>query len=166
MISIAVGSISALFERDLKRLIAYSAIANIGIMGTGLCGDIFMQTSVTLYLVIYIFNSVQLFVLLLSMHYMFGSMEGVTDVIKPRSAPYYGVIVTVCLYPLAGLPPFPGSIAKSFIITTLIEQGKEFVAWYILIRSIITCVYYIRLLRLCMMSTEKKDLYIQVPNYR
>jgi len=159
--SIFLGTVMAVYERDLKQLIAYSAISNFGIIALGLCGDEALGAATLLYMYIYIFNLVYLFAILMSMHYSLGPLEGVIDVVKLRFTSHYGIIVMVCLFSLAGLPPLPGFFAKYLIIVELINQ--EFIAFavFILVSNIVTFAYYIRLLRLAYVSTDKLDLVVR-----
>jgi NADH-quinone oxidoreductase subunit N len=121
--SILVGNLSALWQNDLKRLLAYSGIAQAGFILVGLVA--FNQTgfeSATFYLTVYVLMNLAAFLLI----DLIG--EGNTDLQsftgKGATFPFLSICFTVIMIALVGLPPTAGFTAKLFVFSALWEANQ------------------------------------------
>lgn len=122
--SILLGNLSALWQNDLKRLFAYSGIAQVGFILVGLVS--FSQTgfeSATFYITVYVLMNMAAFLLI----DLIG--EGDTDLQsftgKGSTSPFLSVCFTVIMIALVGLPPTVGFTAKLLVFSALWEANPS-----------------------------------------
>ena len=124
LISILAGNLSALWQTDLKRLLAYSGIAQAGFVLVGLVA--FNQTgfeSAAFYITVYILMNLAAFLLI----DLIG--EGTTDLHsfagKGTSHPLLSICFTIIMVALVGLPPTVGFTAKLLVFSALWEANQS-----------------------------------------
>jgi NADH-quinone oxidoreductase subunit N len=158
LLSILIGNIGALQQRTLKKLVAFSSISHAGFLGLGLLvanpkdGQIFPLMA---YLIIYSAMSLGFFALL-------SYIENREQIFKVEDLKGYGrnnvwsgLIISLFMLGMAGIPPFAGFMIKFWIFQALIEQGFLWVALIAVIGSIVGAAYYLRILMLVFMSDEQ-----------
>jgi NADH-quinone oxidoreductase subunit N len=151
LLSIGIGSIGALYQVKIKRLLAYSTIANMGYILLGLCTMSFIGVFASLYyFFIYILILIQIFSILINFRYN-GSFLKFKTLIEFASISHANFILSFflifALFSLAGLPPLVGFFGKLFLFLSLIIKGYYYIALYVVLFSVVTCIYYIRLIR-------------------
>jgi NADH-quinone oxidoreductase subunit N len=124
LVSILAGNLSALWQTDLKRLLAYSGIAQAGFVLVGLVA--FNQTgfeSAAFYITVYILMNLAAFLLI----DLIG--EGATDLHsfagKGTSHPLLSICFTIIMVALVGLPPTAGFTAKLLVFSALWEANQS-----------------------------------------
>ncbi len=128
MVTMTVGNLCALNQRNVKRMLAYSGIAHAGYMMMGLA--ILNNeglTAVLFYIVVYLIMNVGAFLVV----GMIANVTGDEDVENYRGLAWRGAVVpaaclAVFLFSLTGLPPFAGFIGKFFLFAAVIKQGGAF----------------------------------------
>ena len=126
ILSMAIGSISALKQDNLKRLFAFSTIANIGYVMIGLASvnDEAIKASF-LYMFIYTLATLGVFSFIMILRREDRQLVTVSDISGlSRSKPLLALSVAILLLSLAGIPPFGGFFGKLFIFTAAIEAGN------------------------------------------
>jgi NADH-quinone oxidoreductase subunit N len=150
-ISILVGSVGALYQTKVKRLLAYSAIANLGYIVLGLCSSsIFGIFASFYYILIYIITSINIFsILLFTRRYPLKSkFKNLVEFVSiPHSNFILCILLVFSLLSMAGIPPLSGFFGKFTIFLALINKGYYLLALYAVLFSVLTSVYYIRLIR-------------------
>src|SRR5262249_26757725 len=147
-ISMMWGSIAALLQTNLKRLMAYSSISNIGfvLMGLG-CGTPEGPSSALLYLALYLPATIGIFALILAMRRKGVAHETVSDLAGlAQKRPWIAAVWTMLLFSIAGIPPFAGFISKFMIFRTTINANLVWLAIVGGIATMIAAGYYLRLL--------------------
>lgn len=120
-ITLAFGSITAVFQNDIKKLVAYSTISQIGylVCGCGFC----CYEEVLLYLIIHALNKAFLFILV---GYLVHFFSGNTDMRQMGGAYLYSFDITVLLFGvcfnLAGLPYSAGFLGKEFLLFQILKD--------------------------------------------
>jgi len=151
LLSILIGSVGALYQVNIKRLLAYSAIANMGYILLGFCTLSFIGCLGSLYyLYIYIFTLVNIFSIIIAVRrypYLLKIKNLVEFVSISHSNFFVAFLLVFSLLSLAGIPPLAGFVGKFLIFFSLIHQGYYFLALYALCFSVLTSIYYIRLIR-------------------
>ena len=148
-ITMTVGNVSAIDQRSVKRILAWSSIAHIGMI---LAGIVVMNElgirAVVFYLFIYIFMSMVTFFItaMVSDHYGNDHLERFRGLFK--SHPLAGMAMTISLFSLAGLPPLSGFIAKFNIISVIIAKGYYTLAVIAVFNSVISLYYYMKIVRI------------------
>lgn len=107
-ICIVVGCVGALFQKRVKRLLAYSSINNIGYILAGLSiGNISgVQASVT-YMLFYMFGLLVFFCLLVEDNTQ-RPITYISDIKRLRKNPFLSFVMSFCLFSIAGIPPLSG----------------------------------------------------------
>ena len=150
VISVAVGAFAGLVQNNLKRLWAYSSIANIGYALVGLAaGGVAGVQSVLLFMVLYVVDVTGFFACLSALSREGRPMETFDDfagLIKER--PALALAMTAFSLSAIGLPPFSGFWGKVFVFQAAIGAGLAPAAVIALIGSVVAAFYYLRLIKI------------------
>nr|YP_010041711.1 NADH dehydrogenase subunit 2 [Cyanophora sudae]QPB15041.1 NADH dehydrogenase subunit 2 [Cyanophora sudae] len=153
ILSLFIGSFGALYQKKLKRLAAYSTIANVGYILIGLYLITFGSEgayAATFYIIVYLLTSIGFFSIILSLRRQRG-----TDLLKYLAdIKALNVInsilafsLTIILFSMAGIPPLAGFFAKLHIFLAALAQEKYWLAVFGVVTSSISCFYYLRLIK-------------------
>ena len=156
----AIGSISALKQDNLKRLFAFSTIANIGYVMIGLASvnDDAVKASF-LYMFIYTSATLGIFSFIMILRREDRQLVAISDVSGiSRSKPLLALSVSILLLSLAGIPPFGGFFAKLFIFTAAIETGYFYLAIAGVIFSVISAYYYLKIIKTMYLDESSEEL--------
>ena len=147
--SMLIGSLGALRQTDLKRLMAYSTINHIGFILMGLIpGSEDGITSICIYLIFYITMNLGVFLFILNMHRDQVSVTSIKDLSGLyRSQPLTAGCVSIILFSMAGIPPMAGFIGKLIILNIIIDNNLFFLAVIAVLSSVVAAFYYIRLIK-------------------
>lgn len=171
--SIILGSLGALLQTKIKRLMAYSAIANFGYIMLALSGDYFFNlTAAIVFIYIYVFVTCSLFFIFLSLKSRIdgGRIKSIfqfTSIINSGNS-NIGIIFGLFLFTIASIPPFNMYIAKYFLLYSLVLNFslKSIIGSFIVILfSIVSCFYYIRMIRLIFFKNQN-DFWNFTPYYK
>jgi NADH-quinone oxidoreductase subunit N len=160
--SLLVGNLAAIAQSNLKRMLAYSTIAQMGFVLLGLLAGVVdgKATAATLsnayssamfYIVTYVLTTLASFgVILLLAREGFESEEIVDFAGLNQRSPLYAGVMAICLFSLAGIPPLVGFYAKLAVLQSLIASGQEPYLWlaiFAVIMSLIGSFYYLRVVK-------------------
>ena len=149
LLSIFVGAFAGLAQKNLKRLWAYSSIANIGyaLLGLAAGGEAGFQ-SMLLFMVLYMVDVTGFFACLTALERSGKPMETIEDMaglIKER--PGLALAMTAFSLSALGLPPFSGFWAKFYVFKAAIGVGLSWAAVLGLVGSVVAAFYYLRLIK-------------------
>ena len=150
IMSIAIGSVSAIYQKRLKRLFAYSTIAHTGFILLGIvCTTPEGVQSLVFYLVIYSALTVLLFSLLIFTILSANRFPAylATWTASGLNNQVFVVTFTLVLFSIAGIPPLAGFFSKFLILLSFVSQEYYVTSLVIVIISSIACFYYIRLIK-------------------
>ena len=155
--TMTVGTLSALPQRNIKRLLAYSSITQVGFI---LLGVIALTpdgaNAVVLHLVGYAFTNLAAFAVVIAVETHSGK-EGIADYAGlAKRSPWLAMILTGALFSLAGLPFFAGFITKFYLFVAAADQDLIWLVSIAVVNSVISLYYYIRVIRE-MYVTESDD---------
>jgi NADH-quinone oxidoreductase subunit N len=148
VLTMTIGNLIAIWQSNLKRLLAYSSIAHAGYM---LMGVVVLSndgvTAILVYFVVYLFMNLGAFYCVMLVANKIGS-EDIEDYrgLGAR-APFLTVAFAIFLISLTGLPPTAGFIGKLYLFAALINHGWIWLAVVGAINSVISLYYYVRILR-------------------
>ncbi|MCL2282243.1 MAG: NADH-quinone oxidoreductase subunit N [Fibromonadales bacterium] len=154
--SIAIGALTGLAQISIRRILAFSAVANAGFILLGFCYPYFANmseldlSSAYYFLLTYAMGSIGALAGISA--FMSGDWDSFDDLrAAARKRPFLGVCISVCLASLAGLPVAAGFLAKFRIFASLVKASFETpVVWGIAIAAfvlaIISAAYYIRII--------------------
>ena len=150
VLTILFGSLSAIRQENLKRLMAYSMSVQSGIMLLGLCVfSVYSLSSVLFYLFCYVFVNIGAWaaIILLYNSVKLEKLDDLKGILYHR--PYYVIAFTIILIALAGLAPTCGFVAKLYVFSAVARSGFIFLPFLIvaLISSVIMIYAYWRIIR-------------------
>jgi NADH-quinone oxidoreductase subunit N len=150
VVSMGLGNIVAIVQNNLKRMLAYSAIAHMGFMLLGLLAGTPQGYSAALfYMITYTFMSVAAFggIILLSRAGFeaerFEDLKGLN-----KRSPWLAFMMLIIMFSLAGVPPFVGFFAKLAVLEALVRVDMTWLVVVALIFSVIGAYYYIRVVKM------------------
>ncbi len=170
MITILYGNLCAIPQRNLKRLLGYSSIANAGYLLMGVAAlSAAGQTAVLYYLGGYLFTLLGAFlVICLVMRTVEGEDISALAGLNQRS-PLLAGTLTLAMVSLAGIPPLAGFFGKFLLLKAVVEKGAADPAYYWLVAVaifgvVISIYYYFGVIRAIYWSKEAADLSaIEIP---
>jgi NADH-quinone oxidoreductase subunit N len=127
ILSMAWGGYAAIVQRNIKRLMAYSSIANVGYILLGLAaGTARGVESVLIYLAIYLFMTGGAFAVILAMRRDGQMVERLSDLAGlSQSRPLLALAMSVFMFSLGGIPPLAGFIGKVYVFLAAIDAGNH-----------------------------------------
>ena len=160
MLSIFVGAFGALLQINIKRLMAYSAISNIGyiFLALSLGSQLGLEASL-IYITVYTVSALGSFAFILSMekdNIMLNNISSFAGLSK--SNPFYAICFSIILLSLAGLPPLAGFIAKFYIFKAIIIADYLWIAVVGIMGSVISAYYYLNIVKV-MYLDEAEELF-------
>jgi NADH-quinone oxidoreductase subunit N len=149
VISYAVGAFGGIAQRDLKRLLAYSSIANIGYALLAIAAGTAMGLQAMLvFMVLYMIDVTAFFACLQALNRNGRSMARIEDLAGlSRVKPGLALAITVLSLSLLGLPPLSGFWAKYYVFKAAIDGGLWPVAVAGLVASVVSAFYYLRVIK-------------------
>ena len=147
-LTMTVGNLAALPQRNVKRLLAYSSIAHGGYL---LMGGVLLTSeglsAILFYLIVYLFMNLGAFYVVILVANDSGSemIEGYRG-LSSRS-PLVAAAMMIFLVSLTGIPPFAGFFGKFFLFKAVIDKGFYWLAFVGLINSVISLYYYARIIK-------------------
>lgn len=161
--SIVIGTIGAMYQYSIKRLLAYSSIANTGYIFSSLIvySSPFLVSHGILYLLLYTINTFGIFTLVINMRfrsenqeeYQLENIYQLQGLFKQSRG--ISFIYMIYFYTVAGLPPFSFFFSKIYLFTSLIYNNNSF--WMIVLMAILTVMsvfYYIRIIQMIFFNKQ------------
>jgi NADH-quinone oxidoreductase subunit N len=149
LISVGVGAFAGLVQRNLKRLWAYSSIANIGYATLGLASGTHEGVQgMLVFMILYMIDVTGFFACLAALSREGRAMETIDDMaglVKER--PGIAFAMTIFSLSALGLPPFSGFFAKIFVFKAALDAGLWVPAVAGLVGSVVAAFYYLRLIK-------------------
>ena len=165
VLSMFLGSVAAIGQNNIKRLMAYSSIGHIGFVLMGVASGTDKGVSaVLIYMVLYIIMNIGVFVFILNMERngvavtTINSLNMYNNVSKSQT-----LFLTVLLFSLAGIPPLAGFFGKFFIFNAAINAGLSWLAVMGGIASVIAAFYYLRIVYLMYFGLSSDPLSGKMP---
>jgi NADH-quinone oxidoreductase subunit N len=144
ILSMTYANIVAIAQRNIKRLLAYSGIAQIGNVLIGLAAGTKMGSDAILfYLLTYLFANLGAFAVVIAVSHVIGSDEIDDYSGLNRRSPFLAFAMLLFLLSLAGVPPLAGFIGKLYIFVAAIKEGLYTLIAVGLINIIISLYYYL-----------------------
>ncbi|ACT59415.1 NADH-quinone oxidoreductase subunit N [Hirschia baltica] len=147
-ISMLVGAFGGLAQNNIKRLLAYSSIANVGyaLMGVA-AGEVNGAASVLTYMTIYVITTLGMFGIVLAMRRRDGQVEEISDLNGlSTSRPGLAVAMTVLVFSVAGIPPMAGFLGKWVVFEAALKSELYWLVAVGVIGSVVSLGYYLRLI--------------------
>jgi NADH-quinone oxidoreductase subunit N len=154
--SLVLGCLAALYERKVRRFIAYTSVNQMGYMLLGLLAA--DQTSVLIYLGIYIVMSLPLMLIFLQTE---PALRYLTDLnVFAQTNGIEGGILVIMFFAMAGIPPLIGFTAKYVVLLTAFLGGAIVAVKTALLTTLISTFYYIRCIKIMLFDNLKAQVFI------
>lgn len=158
--SMALGNLVAIAQSNLKRMLAYSAIAHMGFMLLGLCAGVVngntlsaanAYSSAMFYMVTYVLTTLGGFGIILLLSRQGFESEQIDDLKGlARRSPWYAAVMAIFMISMAGLPPTVGFYAKLSVLQALVSTNVNsyiVLAVVAVMLSLIGAFYYLRVIK-------------------
>jgi NADH-quinone oxidoreductase subunit N len=158
-----VGSLVALRQRNVKRMLAYSSIANAGIMLVAVISA--DATGLLFYLANYLFLGVGAFGALAALSCKGAEYTEVEDFAGLGTRfPWIAGLFAVFLIALAGFPPTGGFLAKFYVFSTAVREGHVALVLIAVLSSLISVYYYLRVIVYMYMRPAEREVAVDLEN--
>ena len=158
--SLLVGNLAAIAQTNLKRMLAYSTIAQMGFVLLGLLSGVVngnalsaenAYSSAMFYIVTYVMTTLASFGIILLLARQGFESEEITDLagLNQRS-PLFAGVMAICMFSLAGIPPLVGFYAKLAVLQALVASGQGLyiaLAVFAVMMSLVGAFYYLRVVK-------------------
>jgi NADH-quinone oxidoreductase subunit N len=146
--SMIVGNLAAIRQTSLKRLLAYSGVAQAGYVLIGvIAGGQNGLAAVLFYLFVYMFMNFGAFAVVTVLAGPEGDRDRLSDLDGLwRRSPLMAILMTVFMLSLAGFPPFVGFFGKLFLFTAGVSAGYTWLVVVAVVMSVVSVYYYVRVL--------------------
>ena len=154
IISMVVGAFGALTQQNIKRLMAYSSIGNMGYALVAVAaGSETGLWALLAFMVLYIIGLVAAFGVILSMRTKEGMVEQVEDLAGlAQSKPGLAWTMTGAMFSIGGLPFLVGFFGKLFILYAALQAGLVILPIVLVLTSVVAAAYYLRVVRVMWFS--------------
>jgi NADH-quinone oxidoreductase subunit N len=162
--SMGLGAFAAIGQTNIKRLMGYSAIGNMGYMLIGLAaGSPEGARGMLIYLAIYLVMTLGVFACVLCMRSSLGMVEDI-DALSGLAQTNLGLatILALLLFSLAGVPPLAGFFAKFYVFIAAVKQGLWPLAVFGMLASVVGAYYYVRIVKVMFFDVPKEG-FLAVP---
>jgi NADH-quinone oxidoreductase subunit N len=159
LLSMIVGNVIAIAQTNIKRMLAYSTIANMGFMLLGfLAADLNGYSAAMFYVVAYVITSLASFgiVLLLSREGFEADRLDDFKGLNQRS-PWWAFVMLLVMFSLAGIPPTVGFYAKFSVLEAAVNAGFTWLAVVAVLASLVGAFYYLRIVKLMYFDDAADD---------
>ena len=160
VLSMFLGAIAGIGQRDFKRLMAYSSIAHMGFALVGLAaGTAEGVQAMLIYMAIYVAMNIGTFAFILAME---RDGKAVTEIdslhLYSRVEPLRALALMVLLFSLVGVPPMVGFFAKFSVLKAAVDANMSWLAVAGVIASVIGAFYYLRIVYYMYFGQEREAL--------
>lgn len=148
--SMILGSLAAIAQTNIKRLMAYSSIGHVGYALMGLAaGSESGAGGVMLYMAIYLVMNVGTFACILSMKVKDRMVEDISDLAGlSKTRPGMALALMLFMFSMAGIPPLAGFFGKFFVFAAAIDAGLIYLAIIGALTSVVGAFYYLRIIKI------------------
>ncbi|MBM3615287.1 MAG: NADH-quinone oxidoreductase subunit NuoN [Alphaproteobacteria bacterium] len=160
VVSMFLGAVAAIGQKDIKRLMAYSSIAHMGYALVGLAAATPQGVQATLiYMAIYVTMNLGTFAFILSME---RDGRPVTDIASlnqfAKAEPLKAMAMLILLFSLAGVPPMLGFFGKFYVLKAAVDAGMVWLAVAGAVASVVGAFYYLRIVYFMYFGAEQEPV--------
>lgn len=147
--SVILGSVAGLVQENIKRLLAYSSIGNMGFALIGLlAGTPEGVASVVIYITLYMIMTAGTFGIVMNMRRNGENVEKITDLAGlSKTSPALAYSLAALMFSMSGIPPLAGFFSKLFIFQAAVAAEQYVVAVIGVVASVIGAYYYLRIIK-------------------
>jgi NADH-quinone oxidoreductase subunit N len=163
-ITMTLGNLLALGQRDIKRMLAYSSVAQAGytLMGVVAIQSDWGVASVAFYMFMYVMTNILAFTVVIIVSNVTGSNEIRDFAGLSRRSPYLALAMVLALLSLSGVPPLAGFFGKFFLFAAAVDAGYVWLAIVGVLNAIVALYYYLTVIKVMYVDEAEDTSGIQV----
>jgi len=161
--TMTIGNLFAMRQNNIKRFLAFSSIAQagfilLGILGAGELG----MTAIVYFVLVYVFTNLGAFGVVAAIHNASGveTISGYNGLYKTN--PKLGLLMTISLFSLAGIPPIAGFFGKFFLFTAAAGNGYYILVLIAVLNATISLYYYLLVIKAIFIEKNEQP----IPEFR
>ncbi len=165
--SLVIGNLAAIAQTNLKRMLAYSTIAQIGFVLLGLMSGMVNGNGMSssqaygatiFYLLIYVLSTLGTFGIVMFLAHEGFEAEELSDFAGlGKTHPWLAGIMSFLMFSLAGVPPFAGFYAKFVVLQSLLVTGRIWLVVLAVLLSVIGAFYYLRMVKIMYFDAPTRE---------
>jgi NADH-quinone oxidoreductase subunit N len=165
ILSIALGSIVALLQTNIKRLLAYSTISHIGFVLLGFStGVVSGYGAAVFYILAYVLMSLAAFGVIILLNKKGFEADLISDYKGlSKHSPWFALMMLIVMLSMAGMPPFIGFYAKLLILQQVVSSGMIIVAIIAVVFAVISAYYYLQIIKSMYFEAPDKEINLSAP---
>jgi len=158
--SMTLGAFAAIAQENIKRLMAYSSIGNMGYALIGIvAGTSQGAGAVVLYMLIYMIMTAGVFTIIIGMRRNGMAAENISDLSGiSQTNPVLAYAMAIFMFSMSGIPPLAGFFGKLFIFQAAVSEGFYVLATLGILTSVVAAYYYLRIIKV-MFFDEPADAF-------
>ncbi len=170
--AMVLGNVLAIRQTNIKRMLAYSSIAQAGYIMIGMVAlSASGIASVGFYLFIYLFANMGAFAAVAVFEDMTGSCQIKSYAGLARTSPFFSAVMAVFLLSLAGIPPLAGFLAKYYVFASVVDVAQRsadssWMYWMVgigLLTTVFALFYYANVIKVMFFSPETSPYKVEAP---
>jgi len=164
VVTMTLGNVVAIPQTNIKRMLAYSSIAQAGYVLIGVvCISALGVASIIFYLIVYTLTNICAFAVVILISNATGSDEIADFAGLSRRSPALALVMLLALLSLGGIPPVAGFFGKLYIFAAAIEQGLLWLVVIGVLNAIISLYYYLIVARVMYLEEPPSEEPVPVP---
>lgn len=163
VLSMVLGNVVAIAQSNIKRLLAYSTISNVGFILLGiLAGTTDGYRAAMYYTMTYVIMAIGSFAMILVLSREGFEADNIEDFRGlNRKSPWLAAVMAMLMFSTAGVPPFVGFWAKLAVLGAVVNVGLEWLAAVAVVFSVIAAYYYLRVVKVMYFDEPVDDIAVQ-----
>ena len=148
VITIVIGNLFAMRQKDIKRFFAFSSISQAGYIMLGIMSGTAQGMAATVYyILVYLFSNLAAFGVITAVENKSGSTEISAYNGLYKTNPKLAFVMMLAIFSLAGIPPFAGFFSKFFIFAAAAAKGDYVLVFIALLNTVISLYYYLLIIK-------------------
>lgn len=166
-LTIIIGNVTAIYQTNMKRMLAYSSISHAGYLSLGILAmNNFSKNALLIYTLAYAVATITAFGIIILVRGSRNNDDINTFNGLARTNPIMSFALTISMLSLTGIPPLAGFIGKYFIFTSAIESGYLWLVIIAILGSALSAVYYFKPIIAVYMKKGEWEPVVGTPSYK
>lgn len=171
VLSLFIGTLGALYQRKIKKLLAYSSVTSIGyFLSAFIVQSPIMLYNVYIYIFLYSFSLLSIFAVFLQLRITNRREQKYIEQLSLLNGfiyinKYFTYSLLVFFFNIAGIPPFSLFIGKLFLLTSLAFNHNYIMIFIIVLVTILSCFYYVKLIKIMFFNNPQKLMNLSRPDF-
>jgi len=158
VLAMVIGNFVALLQSNIKRMLAYSSIAQVGYVLVALCaGNGYSIIGMMIFLMAYVFANIGAFMIAIGYSNMTGSDEISDYAGMIRRNPLATVMMTIFMLSLVGIPPTAGFLGKYWLFAAAVKGHLYWLVVVAVLMSVVSLFYYINVVRIMVFQRREDE---------